>query len=160
MFENYIEDFDREKAISMIMEQTGAKSPTAALAAAGKKIPKESYYQDKIRRRLKQAFPEAFCRKISQGVYAEAGIPDLMFIQDGHYFGFEVKRPLVGKLSDIQRRTIWLIRQAGGTAAVVSWPEEALRIVNDWEREEAFRFFGQAQQDEAVRHLKQEGRIQ
>lgn len=160
MLENYDANYTAERAIAIIQKEARVRTKKEALAIARKKIPKESYYQDKIRKRLRQKYPEGFCRKISQGVYAEAGIPDLLFIYEGHYFGFEVKRPLVGRLSDIQKRTIWLIRQAGGTAAVVSWPEEALRIVNDWEREEAFRFFGRAQQDEAVRHLKQEGRIQ
>lgn len=135
MLENYDETYTPEKAIAEIQNQTAeAHTKEQALRIARKKIPKESYYQDKIRKRLKQRYPNGFCRKISQGVYAEAGIPDLLFILDGHYFGFEVKRPLVGKLSDIQRRTIRLIEKAGGTARVVCWPEEAVEAVEDWRK--------------------------
>lgn len=132
MLENYVENFSEENAIEIIQRKKKTRNKSQALAIARKEIPKESYFQDKIRRRLKQRYPDGFCRKISQGVYAEAGIPDLMFIYQGHYFGFEVKRPLVGKLSDIQRRTIRLIERAGGTAKAVRWPEEAIAAIEEW----------------------------
>lgn len=134
MLENYDANYTAERAIAIIQKEARARTKKEALAIARKKIPKESYYQDKIRKRLRQKYPEGFCRKISQGVYAEAGIPDLLFIYEGHYFGFEVKRPLVGRLSDIQRRTIRLIEKAGGTATVVCWPEEAIKTVEDWRK--------------------------
>lgn len=134
MLENYDANYTAERAIAIIQKEARARTKKEALAIARKRIPKESYYQDKIRKRLRQKYPEGFCRKISQGVYAEAGIPDLLFIYEGHYFGFEVKRPLVGRLSDIQRRTIRLIEKAGGTAAVVCWPEEAIKTVEDWRK--------------------------
>jgi len=139
MLENYIENFSAENVIEAIQAQTKSRTKEQALAIARKKIPKEPYFQDKIRKRLKQKYPDGFCRKISQGVYAEAGIPDLLFIYEGHYFGFEVKRPLVGRLSDIQRRTIHLIEKAGGTAAVVCWPEEAIKTVEDWRKANGLR---------------------
>lgn len=139
MLENYDASYAAERAIAIIQKETRARTKKEAMAIARKKIPKESYYQDKIRKRLRQKYPEGFCRKISQGVYAEAGIPDLLFIYEGHYFGFEVKRPLVGRLSDIQRRTIRLIEKAGGTAAVVCWPEEAIKTVEDWRKANGLR---------------------
>jgi len=139
MLENYDANYTAERAIAIIQKEARARTKKEALAIARKKIPKESYYQDKIRKRLKQKYPDGFCRKISQGVYAEAGIPDLLFIYEGHYFGFEVKRPLVGRLSDIQRRTIRLIEKAGGTAAVVCWPEEAIKTVEDWRKANGLR---------------------
>lgn len=139
MLENYDANYTAERAIAIIQKEARARTKKEALAIARKKIPKESYYQDKIRKRLRQKYPEGFCRKISQGVYAEAGIPDLLFIYEGHYFGFEVKRPLVGRLSDIQRRTIRLIEKAGGTAAVVCWPEEAIKTVEDWRKANGLR---------------------
>lgn len=135
MLENYDANYTAERAIAIIQKEARVRTKKEALAIARKKIPKESYYQDKIRKRLRQKYPEGFCRKISQGVYAEAGIPDLLFIYEGHYFGFEVKRPLVGRLSDIQRRTIRLIEKAGGTAAVVCWPEEAIETIEEWRKE-------------------------
>lgn len=98
-----------------------------------KRIPKESYYQKKVKEGLLSEYPDGFVRKISQGAYSQGGIPDLLFIYKGHYFGFEVKRPIVGKLSPLQERTMWQIREAGGTAAVVSYPEQAIDIIQDWE---------------------------
>lgn len=135
MLENYDASYTAERAIAIIQKEARARTKKEALAIARKKIPKESYYQDKIRKRLRQKYPEGFCRKISQGVYAEAGIPDLLFIYEGHYFGFEVKRPLVGKLSAIQQRTIDLIERSGGTARVVFWPEEAIETIEEWRKE-------------------------
>lgn len=55
-----------------------------------------------------------------------------MAIIDGHYFGFEVKRPIVGSLSAIQGRTRDDIRKAGGTAEVISYPEEALTAIKEY----------------------------
>ena len=57
-----------------------------------------------------------------------------MFIKDGHYFGFEVKRPVVGIRSKLQEQTVEMIRAAGGTAAFVRWPEEAIREVEEYEK--------------------------
>ena len=134
MFENYEKDFSTVSAIERIKEQRGVETIRDAIRIARKEIPKEPYYQNKIRKMLQQNYPDGFCRKVSQGFYAEAGMPDLLFVYKGHYFGFEVKRPLVGVLSEIQRRTISLIRQAGGTAEVVSWPEEVIEAIERWER--------------------------
>lgn len=135
MLESYIENFDPEKEIESIRKKKNLKTRAEALTAARKEIPKESYFQDKIRRRITREYPSSFCRKIAQGAYAEAGIPDLLVIYQGHYFGFEVKRPLVGKLSAIQQRTIDLIERSGGTARVVFWPEEAIETIEEWRKE-------------------------
>lgn len=92
-------------------------------------MPKESYFQKAIIEAIKKQYPESFVRKISLGAYSEGGLPDIMAIVGGHYFGFEVKRPIIGKPSKLQEATIKAIQHAGGTAAVVCWPEEALKII-------------------------------
>ena len=99
-----------------------------------KLIKKEGYYQTKIKEALKKRYPDAFVAKISQGAYSQAGIPDVMFIKDGHYFGFEVKRPVVGIRSKLQEQTARMIQAAGGTAAFVCWPEEAIREGEEYEK--------------------------
>lgn len=130
MFEKYDPEYTKETMIGRIRETyPEAKTRAAAIALARQKIPKESFYQNRIRKALKERYPDAFCRKISQGVYAEGGIPDILFILDGHYYGFEVKRPLLGEVSSLQRQTIARITAAGGTAAVISWPEEAIAVI-------------------------------
>ena len=92
-------------------------------------MPKESDFQKKIKEAVLAAYPEAFAVKIQQAQYSQGGVPDLMVIIGGHYFGFEVKKPYFHKRSRLQERTIEWIRQAGGTADFVSYPEEALEII-------------------------------
>ena len=70
-------------------EPSGTKKE--ALAILRKEIKKEPYYQDKIKKALKAKYPKAYVVKISQSMYSQAGIPDIMMIYCGHYFGFEVK---------------------------------------------------------------------
>ena len=121
-----------EKAIRMAAQNCGATTKAEAIAYLRKNVPKESYYQTKIRKELEKRYPDAVTAKIAQGYYSQNGIPDIMFIKDGHYFGFEVKRPILGTVSKIQERMIVRIRAAGGTAEVISYPEEAVRIVEGW----------------------------
>ena len=52
-----------------------------------------------------------------------------MAIIDGHFFGFEVKRPYFNKKSELQKKTVKWIREAGGTADFISYREEALDII-------------------------------
>lgn len=94
-----------------------------------KQAHKESYYQSRIIKWLKDTYPGAFVWKAAAGPYSRGGIPDICAIIDGHFFGFEVKRPEVGRLSKIQEQTIKEINAAGGTAAVVSYPEQAAKVI-------------------------------
>ena len=90
---------------------------------------KESWYQARIITWLKTNYPDAFVWKAAAGPYSRGGIPDICAIIAGHFFGFEVKRPEVGRLSKIQEQTIKEINAAGGTAAVVSYPEQVEKII-------------------------------
>lgn len=90
---------------------------------------KESYYQTKILRWLKSTYPTAFIWKVAAGPYSQGGIPDICAIINGHFYGFEVKRPEGGRLSKLQELTIQKINAAGGTAAVVSYPADVQRII-------------------------------
>lgn len=92
-------------------------------------LPKESYFQSTILRWLKENYPAAFVWKVQTGPYARQGVPDICAIIDGRFYGFEVKRPYVGRLSRIQQATIEAIEKAGGRAGVVTWPEDAERII-------------------------------
>ncbi|MCD8366332.1 MAG: VRR-NUC domain-containing protein [Clostridiales bacterium] len=132
MLEKYIEGMTTEKAVRMAMEKSGAKNRAEAMEYLRKSIPKESYFQKKIKDALAKKYPQAYVAKIAQGYYSYSGIPDIMFIMDGRYFGFEVKRPIFGKASAIQEQTIIKLREAGAVAEVVSYPEEAIKVVDDW----------------------------
>ena len=82
---------------------------------------------------IRQNYPDAFVWKAQAGPYCRRGIPDICCIIGGHFFGFEVKRPEVGRLSKIQEQTILEINRAGGTALVVSYPEQVKEAVDKWQ---------------------------
>ena len=94
-----------------------------------KNLPKESYYQDKIIKHIRELIPSAFVWKATAGPYSRQGIPDVCAVINGRYYGFEVKRPLIGVLSAIQEQTIRQIKAAGGRAYVVSYPAEVTEIL-------------------------------
>lgn len=100
---------------------------------------KESYYQARIIRYLRTAYPAAFVWKAAAGPYSQGGIPDICAIIDGHFFGFEVKRPELGRLSKLQEQTIKAINHAGGTAAVVSFPAQVQEVIDRWQTTEKAR---------------------
>jgi len=93
-------------------------------------LPKESYFQSNIIRWLKETYTSAFIWKVQTGPYARQGVPDICAIIDGRFYGFEVKRPYVGRLSKIQQATIEAIKKAGGRAGVVTWPEDVRELIN------------------------------
>lgn len=90
---------------------------------------KESYYQARIIRWIRDTYPAAFVWKAAAGPYSQGGIPDVCAIIDGHFFGFEVKRP-GGKLSKLQEQAIQKINRAGGFAAVVVTPADAQAVID------------------------------
>lgn len=134
MLERYEKDFDENAFVKSFMERKQITTKRKALSELRKLIKKEGYYQSEIKETLKKKYPDAFVVKISQGAYSEGGIPDVLMIKDGHYFGFEVKRPVVGIRSKLQEQTARMIQAAGGTAVFVCWPEEAIREVEEYEK--------------------------
>ena len=100
---------------------------------------KESFYQARIIKWLRAAYPDAFVWKAQAGPYSRQEIPDICAIINGHFFAFEVKRPEGGKLSAVQAQTIKQINAAGGTALVVSYPEQVEEAIIEFERREQLR---------------------
>ncbi|MFR7388134.1 MAG: hypothetical protein ACLUTU_03920 [Blautia faecis] len=86
MLERYEPNFDESSFIKSFMEARGLRTKKEALAILRKEIKKEPYYQDKIKKALKTKYPKAYVVKISQSMYSQAGIPDIMMIYCGHYF--------------------------------------------------------------------------
>jgi len=134
VLERYEKDFDENAFVKSFMERKKITTKQKALSELRKLIKKEGYYQSEIKEALKKKYPDAFVVKISQGAYSEGGIPDVLMIKDGHYFGFEVKRPVVGIRSKLQEETVRKIQAAGGTATFVRWPEEAIMEVEEYEK--------------------------
>ena len=112
------------------------KDQSTARAWAHSHIPQESIYQAKILTFLSDAEKDGHIGaqiswKDMAGPYQRRGIPDICAIIDGKFFGFEVKRPLLGTASEIQKRTIRKINRAGGIAAIVSYTWEVERILTE-----------------------------
>lgn len=130
MLEHYIENFDPEEYVKRFQKDQGGITKKLAIEIMRRKIPAESYYQRNIKIYLEQKYrEEIYVRKVTQGPYSEGGIADLMVVIRGKYIGLEVKRPVVGKPSKLQLENKRLVEAAGGAYAIVSWPEEAAKIV-------------------------------
>lgn len=97
-------------------------------------LPEESYYQTEVMEYIRDNYPGSFIWKAAAGPYSRQGIPDVCAVIEGHFFGFEIKRPFIGRLSKIQERTILEIQKAGGTAAVVSFWHQAKEVIEKYER--------------------------
>ena len=127
---------DPLKIIKELQAEKGITKREAE-AVVRKQVPKESDYQKKIKAAIPKKYPDALVVKIAQGEFSQCGIPDLMAVVEGHFFGFEVKRPYFHRKTGgtLQERTIDWIRKAGGTAGFISYPQEALDMIEDYLKE-------------------------
>lgn len=89
----------------------------------------ESRLQRRIRDALEWCFPNSFWFKVHGGPFQRAGIPDLLGCVNGVYFALEIKVKDKGELSAIQVDTIERINNAGGYAAEITSPQEAVDFV-------------------------------
>lgn len=92
-------------------------------------VPHEPKYQEAIMKYLKENYPKAYIWKAAAGPYSRGGVPDIIAMIDGRFYGFEVKRPYFGELSDLQKDAIRKIKANGGFAGEVIFPEDAERII-------------------------------
>lgn len=126
------EQFNTEaEAARWLIDNGKAKNFAEARKYMSANIPKESYYQDKIMKRIKELIPTAFVWKAAAGPYSRQGIPDVCAVIHGRYYGFEVKRPLIGVLSKIQEQTIKQIKAAGGKAYVIVYVKDLAGLLGD-----------------------------
>lgn len=124
--------FTLEEMRAYLEESTGRALTTAqAVKVLRDTLPKESYFQSAILRWLRENYPAAFIWKVQTGPYARQGVPDICAVIDGRFYGFEVKRPYVGRLSKIQQTTMEAIEKAGGRAGVVTWPDDARKLIEN-----------------------------
>ncbi|MCA1807234.1 MAG: VRR-NUC domain-containing protein [Actinobacteria bacterium] len=71
-----------------------------------------------------------FCFKVHGSEYMMAGLPDIIVCAEGLFIGLETKRTSTrSNVSPRQEYVHELIRTAGGTAAVICSPAEALIAV-------------------------------
>lgn len=113
----------------MIQTMERVHNRTEADKYIREKMPRESYFQKKIMQWLQKNFPDAFIWKAAAGPYSRAGIPDICCIIGGRFYGFEVKRPFIGVVTETQKQTIKQIRKAGGRAEVVTSEKDVAKIL-------------------------------
>ena len=87
---------------------------------------KELSIQTKIVTYLRKTYPKAVVWKLADEKIS--GIPDILFMNDGVAYFFEVKTP-VGRLTKIQEYTIKALRRAGIYANKVTSLEEVKEIL-------------------------------
>lgn len=91
-----------------------------------RQIPLESTITAEIQRYLSK-LPDWWGFKVQGGGSQMRGVPDIVGSYRGLFVGFEVKRPVVGKLSKLQEHRIEQIKSAGGHAFVVYGVEDVKR---------------------------------
>ena len=122
---------DKAAVIEYLRTEKGCATVKEAEKYLHQHLPLEPYYQDKIIKFLNTNYPDGVCWKEAAGPYSQRGIPDVTFIMNGRYYGFEVKRPYIGVLSKMQEQKIKQIRAAGGIAAAVCFPEDVQKIIEE-----------------------------
>jgi Holliday junction resolvase len=71
-----------------------------------------------------------WCFKVAGGPMQQRGVPDIICSVNGMFVALEVKRPRLGRLTDLQALTIERIRESGGVAEVVTSVEEAAAVID------------------------------
>lgn len=100
----------------------------------GKEAPLEKDIQRSIIKWLKTR-PDSFTVKLAAGPYSTPGLPDIMHIERGTAFFFEVKRP-GGKVTALQEETMARLNSAGAHVCVVTSLQGVRAIM---EEEQMFR---------------------
>jgi hypothetical protein len=95
---------------------------------------RESDLQKAIAKRL-NSYCGCFFVRIHGGPYQRIGLPDVVGLYRGTFFGLEIKMP--GKernLTDIQRATLKHINDAGGVGEMITSVEQAEEVVFNGKR--------------------------
>ena len=98
----------------------------------------ETLLVTRIEEVLRERYPEAWMLKVHGGRFQRQGVPDLLAIIDGRFYGFEVKHQKPGETAQQavdratpgQRHEIAAQRRAGARAAVVLSPQDALDVID------------------------------
>ena len=90
-------------------------------------MPLESAITRRIMDYLR-TIPNSYILKLHGSVYSRRGVPDILFVWDGHAFFFEVKGPR-GKLSKAQVVQAHRLGEAGATVAVVGGVDEVKDVI-------------------------------
>ena len=79
-------------------------------------MAEEKLFEEKVKKHLRER--GAWVLKTWSGGFQRSGIPDLLICYKGRFIAIELKAEK-GKVSDLQRRELELIREAGGLGFVL-----------------------------------------
>lgn len=93
-----------------------------------------------IKKYLASLGSDVFFWKEHGGPYGTSGVPDIICCYKGRFLGLECKLPN-GRLTELQKRAIDKINQAGGIACRVESVEDVMLVIShaDYEQKNAFR---------------------
>jgi Holliday junction resolvase len=92
-------------------------------------IPLENTITAGIQRYLGR-LPDWWGFKVQGSGSQMRGVPDIVGCYRGLFVGFEVKRPIVGRVSELQKHRIEQIKSAGGQAFVVYSVEDVKQALD------------------------------
>lgn len=125
------EDYPTLSALKSALIANGrAKNLTEAGQWVREHLPSEAYYQNKALAYLR-SLPGVYAWKLQGGPFMQGGLPDVIAIVKGRFYGFEIKRPYFGRLSVLQKRTHEALRAAGAIVAVVSYVSEIEKLLQE-----------------------------
>ena len=87
-----------------------------------------------IKKYLASLGSDVFFWKEHGGPYGTSGVPDIICCYKGRFLGLEVKLP-TGRLTELQKRAIRKINQAGGIACRVESVEDVKRVIEQVDAE-------------------------
>lgn len=128
----FLNDYEKFKTLDELVQVYQTKNnvtKTDAKKAVLSAMPKESRFQAKIMEYLNSR-KDCIAWKDQASMYQSKGVPDIICIKDGIFYGFEVKRPFIGKLSDIQAEFHNKLKSVGARVYVVSFVSEVQRILD------------------------------
>ena len=126
---------DKAELVAFLKTMDFAHNATEAEIWIRNQLPAEGAFQRRIMKHLQHLRENgkigatSIWWKNTSGAYARGGLPDIFAIIDGKFYAFEVKRPFVGVVSALQRKSIKEINEAGGIAGVVIHPRDVDELI-------------------------------
>ena len=125
-----LKDLEQYRTIEELQKALGLSSKAKTIQWVRLHVPRESYFQKKIIKYLRETYPAAVVWKQNNGEYSSMnGIPDVGMVKQGQYYGFEVKRPFIGELTSIQKKTMKELQKAGAIVNEVIYVSDVKAVM-------------------------------
>ena len=111
-----------------VIREGYAESKAEAVKYIRQRVPAESKYQKDIMQEIKNRAAKEHLPcviwKAAQGPYSRSGVSDIIALIGGVMLAVEVKRPLFGEASELQRGFVRDVNLAGGVAGFCTYTED------------------------------------